>query len=255
MELSINIDRATCIKCGRCVRVCPSAVFRQESPRDDVEIKSEQNCIVCGHCVAACPAGSMLHSAFPAGKVHEIDTSLLPSPEQVMLLCRSRRSNRAFSGEPVPEEYLAQILEAARRAPTASNLQRVEFTLLTLPAQLKKVAGYTTDIFASAVRMLQNPFLKLLLKPFMPKVYKQIPRLKGLIDQYEAGHDRILRGATAVIFIHTPSHLDFGPQDCNLAYQNGSLMAESLGVAHFYTGFVAGPYARTERTAWPPNWA
>ena len=30
----------------------------------------------------------------------------------------------------------------------------------------------------------------------------------------------------------------FGCQDCNLAYQNASLMAEAAGVSQFYTGFV-----------------
>jgi len=27
-------------------------------------------------------------------------------------------------------------------------------------------------------------------------------------------------------------------ENCNLAYQNASLMAEVLGIGHFYTGFV-----------------
>lgn len=48
----------------------------------------------------------------------------------------------------------------------------------------------------------------------------------------------ILRNATALILIHTPGNSRFGCQDANLAYQNGSLMAESLGVSQFYTGFV-----------------
>ena len=30
----------------------------------------------------------------------------------------------------------------------------------------------------------------------------------------------------------------FGAADCNLAYQNASLMAQSLGVSQFYMGFV-----------------
>ena len=59
-----------------------------------------------------------------------------------------------------------------------------------------------------------------------------------LISEFDKGNDLILRGATAVILIHTPSESRFGCQDANLAYQNGSLMAESLGVAQFYTGFV-----------------
>jgi hypothetical protein len=55
----------------------------------------------------------------------------------------------------------------------------------------------------------------------------------------EQGKDiGILRSATAVLFIHSPQNSDFGQEDCQLAYQNASLMAESLGVSQFYTGFV-----------------
>lgn len=49
---------------------------------------------------------------------------------------------------------------------------------------------------------------------------------------------RILRRATALLIIHTPASNRFGCEDANLAYQNASLMAESLGVSQIYMGFV-----------------
>lgn len=77
-----------------------------------------------------------------------------------------------------------------------------------------------------------------MLKRIAPQLYGYVPHFKRLISEFDKGNDLILRGATAVILIHTPSESRFGCQDANLAYQNGSLMAESLGVAQFYTGFV-----------------
>ena len=247
MDPNISINRETCIKCGRCVRVCPSVVFCQESLRAEVEVQHPSRCFACGHCVAVCPTGSVGHPEFPARKVHKIDTSGLPSPEQLMLLIRARRSNRAFSAEPVPQEYLNAILEAAHRAPTASNLQQVGFTLVTDPEKLRMVSDYTAGIFLGLVKKLGNPFVKPVLRLAAPNIYQQIRRLKGLIKEQGNGKDRILRGATAVIFIHTPKGLDFGPQDSNLAYQNGSLIAESLGVSQFYTGFVCGAIRRDRK--------
>ena len=61
---------------------------------------------------------------------------------------------------------------------------------------------------------------------------------------YKAGKDIILRGATALIFIYTPKNQHFGSADANLAYQNGSLMAETLGIGQFYTGFVLSALER-----------
>ena len=238
MNVTLKIEEASCIKCGRCVRVCPSKIFRQEAAGKAVEIHNVKSCIVCGHCVAACPTASVLHSEFPEEKVHPVDRKSLPTPEQMMLLCKARHSNRAFSRASVPPELLEQILEAAHRAPTASNRQNVGFTLVTNPEKLRQVSDFTIGVFASIVKRLSNPVVKLIVKPIAPELYDYLPVFNRLISEYAKGNDLILRNATALILIHTPGNSRFGCQDANLAYQNGSLMAESLGVSQFYTGFV-----------------
>lgn len=238
MELQLSIDTKTCTRCGKCVRVCPSLIFAQAKAGDTVEIINKESCIVCGHCVAACPTNSVAHSDFPADKVHPIDYTRLPTPEQMMLLCEARRSNRAFSSKPIPDATLRQILEAAHRAPTASNMQQVEFTLITDPEKLRSIAEFTIGVFDSILKKLQNPILKPLLKSLLPGVYSYVPTFERLKREQAAGKDLILRKATAVILIHTPKSSRFGCEDANLAYQNASLMAESFGVSQFYLGFV-----------------
>lgn len=234
MELKINRD--SCILCGRCVAVCPAYIFNESS--DAISISNAENCIKCGHCVAACPQSAVLHSLFPTEKVHSIDYTNIPSAEQVMLLCKKRRSNRAFTKEMVKAEYIDMILEAAHVAPTASNLQQVEFTVVTTAADMQFIRDYTIGVFAGIVKKLMNPILKPIIKMVKPELYKHVPSFLRLIGSKDRGVDLVLRNATAVIFIHTPESSRFGSQDANLAYQNGSLMAEALGVSQFYTGFV-----------------
>lgn len=243
MEKTITIDQTSCIKCGKCIKVCPSMLF---SINDHVSV-DPQGCIGCGHCVATCPTGSITHSDFPESSIHKIDYSALPSPEQMLLISRTRRSNRAFSKQAIPQQMLDMILEAAHRAPTASNLQQVEFTVVTDPEKLRQISRFTIDTFASIVRKVTNPLIKPILKLAMPSIYNYVPSFNRLTQEYDKGNDMVLRGATAVIFIHTPTKSRFGAQDSNLAYQNGSLMAESLGVSQFYTGFVCSAIKQSKK--------
>lgn len=235
--VSITIDQNSCIKCNKCVRICTSVIFKNETENQKIETEHVESCISCGHCVAVCPTDSISHSDFPNNKIHTIDKSLLPSSEQVGMLLKSRRSNRAFTSKPVPEEFLKQIVDAAHRAPTASNEQGVSYTVVTDPEKLKLISQYTIDVFSSILNMIK-PF-KSIIKLFSPEVVGLIPEFEEMRSLFLSGKkDLIVRNAKAVIFIHTPKSSRFGCQDSNLAYQNASLMAESLGVGHFYTGFV-----------------
>ena len=176
MNVQINIDTASCIRCGKCVKVCPAWIMTQAKPGDPIGLRNIDSCIVCGHCAAVCPTGSVRHSSFPPDKIHPIDRNGLPSPEQVLLLCKARRSNRALSDRPVPQEAIVRILEAAHRAPTASNRQEVSFTVITDPAILDKIIRFTLDTFAGIARKLENPLVKPILKRLRPEFYNQTTR-------------------------------------------------------------------------------
>lgn len=231
MAITISINSETCIKCGRCVRVCPVNIFYQENPRGEVQLQNISSCIRCGHCVGVCPTSSVIHSEFPPEKVHRIDRELLPTPEQVMLLCKTRRSNRALKSQPVPDAMLNQIMEAAHAAPTGSNVQQVSFTLVTDPEKVRKVVELSMNVFSGILNVLKS-------QPESPGISQMIGYITHLTEAYSQGNDPILRGAETLLLFHTPKELSFGYADANLAYQNGSLMAEALGVSQFFTGFL-----------------
>ena len=239
MEVNLSIDAATCIKCGKCADVCPSKIIRQKEKQSDLMLVDVHLCISCGHCVSVCPTNSVCHSAFPTEKVHPFNYEGYPSEEQMMLLCKARRSNRAFSKKRVPNQLIDKIVEASHSAPSASNSRKIAYTIINDPEKLRLITEFTLSTFNSIKKKLEFPLLKPLAKLFLPDAYRYVPLFESLYDAYyKEGEDLILRNATGVILYHTPGYYRFGSIDSNLAYQNGSLMAECLGVNQFYLGFV-----------------
>lgn len=245
MNFSLSIDKSACIMCRRCVRVCPSRIFSvSEEGGRHIAVDVSLGCIECGHCVDVCESGAVRHSLFGDDKRHAVDRASLPCPEALRELIRARRSNRAFRKEPVPKEMLDRIVEAAYLAPTASNGQELEFVVITDPERLVTISRYVMDRFSGMLRVMKLPVMRTVIKSVAPALWRYVPRFERMKAAFEAGEDPILRGAAAVVFICAPEKSRFGCQDANLAYQNGSLMAESLGVSQFYTGFVCTAASR-----------
>ena len=235
----LTIDATRCVRCGKCAWVCPSEVLRQEGKDAAIEVLHEEACIACGHCVAVCPKRALHHEGFPGERIHPIDRDRLPSSEQLLDLMRARRSNRALTSRSIPREALERIVEAADLAPTATNARLLSFTVITDPRKLREVSDFTIGVFDKLARLLLNPVVKLLVRPFQPELYeKYAPMFQELKEAYARGEDPILRGATALLVIHSPRSNRFAAEEANLAYQNASLMAESMGVSQIYMGFV-----------------
>jgi len=75
----------------------------------------------------------------------------------------SRRNVRTYRDDPIPQEALAQILEAGRRAPSAMNWQPWDFILVTDRQQLRELsqvwrgAGHVADSAATIVLVAPVP--------------------------------------------------------------------------------------------------
>lgn len=58
---SLRLESELCTGCGRCIEVCPHAVFRRRNGnhRGKVEIADLDRCIECGACMMNCAFGAL----------------------------------------------------------------------------------------------------------------------------------------------------------------------------------------------------
>ncbi|MFC1945738.1 nitroreductase family protein [Chloroflexota bacterium] len=73
--------------------------------------------------------------------------------EALLKLLENRRSIRRFKPDPVPDEYVEKIIDAARWAPSGFNQQPWEFVVVRQPELRAQIAGFCREMFSLNVQM------------------------------------------------------------------------------------------------------
>ncbi|MHB8085619.1 MAG: nitroreductase family protein [Dehalococcoidia bacterium] len=239
---TIIVKADLCSKCAMCVQECPGKLYIQESRDSFPEARDLEFCNSCGHCVAICPKDAIVHSGFPQGFIQPVNQKILPSQETVLELLRTRRSARAFQDKIVEKQQIERIIDAARFAPTAHNTQTTGYIVVQDKKILEEMVRVTTNLISDSITKARNPLMKPLVSMALGKhsdaFLKSIPQLKRLVALVKGGTDRILRNAPALIIFHADERSAMADINAQLAIQNAALMAYSLGLGSFYTGYV-----------------
>jgi nitroreductase/NAD-dependent dihydropyrimidine dehydrogenase PreA subunit len=250
----IRIDSNRCKKDGICARVCPANIFVQREKLTIPELVDEETCIACGHCVAVCKQNAIQHAEFPLTTTRAIQFEQLPTTDQVLELLKSRRSIRAFRNKPVAKDTLETIIDGARFAPSGHNSQSTEYLVVQDKAVLSQVTAAAIEYLKFEIKRFSNPFFRtmalLAAREAAESGLHEIPGFKEKVQKFEAGADPILNGAPVLLAFHAPRTDGYGNVNTQLALQNASLVAQALGIGHFYTGWVLAPCRAPMARAW-----
>jgi len=223
-----SIDQKKCKRDGICAAECPAQIIVQADKKSFPSLltNGEEFCINCGHCVVVCPYGALTLSTMPVGGCPPIDKSLLPTAPALKQLLLARRSVRQYKKTPVSHQLLAELLDAARYAPTGSNKQQVHWMVFQKPDDVHKLAAMVIDFMKTMLPVTTDEAM--------------VRRFRRLLDAWDQGRDRVMRGAPHLIVAHSPSDLSFPEADCAIALTYLELYAYAKGLGTCWAGYFTG---------------
>ncbi len=224
----LTIDETRCKRDGICVAECPRRIIAQQDAKSipQIDQADEASCMSCGHCVAVCPHGALSVSGVNIDDCPEIEKGLLLSREQSIQFLRSRRSIRLFKNKAVQQKELEQLIRAASYAPTASNAQNLQWTVIRGRDKLKPFSQQT---IAWMERVVES-------QPQAPA----IDYFRSIVARWATGYDGILRTAQALIIPSAPQENSNGLVDLSIALAYLELAALPLGIGTCWAGLLRG---------------
>jgi nitroreductase/ferredoxin len=241
------INKKKCTGCGKCVEVCPKDVLFLKDRKAEL---NENECMLCSHCYAVCDFdavsfGQELESIkFETFKYKELITgSSNISPELLVNAFRARRSIRKFKNEEINNDTLRDLIEFAVTAPSGSNCQEWEFTVINGRNKVWEFAARIKHFFIRINKLAGNRFIRYLSFPFMGKAlinyynnhYETVNRA---IKESEAGIDRLFHGAPCVIIVHGPIEGSTPAEDAAYASYNICMLAHYMNLGTCLIGFA-----------------
>ena len=218
-----HVDQTKCSRDELCARECPMGIISMNGGAPEAVEGTEARCINCGHCVAICPHGALSLETMPVEQCQPLQESWKIPPEHMEQLLKGRRSIRLYQQKEVQRETLERILDFARYAPSAKNVQPLHWIVIQKPERVRELAGMVIDWMRSQIEE-QSMLAKL-------------SNFGGLVSAWDKGYDGILRGAPHLIITHALKTNKSAPVDAAIALTYAELTALSLDLGSCWAGF------------------
>lgn len=222
-NLNFKIDTEKCIHCGLCEKDCIANIIKlNEDKIPQIAPEKEKRCIKCQHCLAICPTGAL--SILDKDPQESNLCNNFPDSEQLLNLIQSRRSDRHFKSENLPQQTLEQLKGMLKYTPTGCNNHKLHISIIEDREVMDKFRNRTNNTIKKVLlSMNNNPLSK---------------KFSNYKNAFLNGDDVIFRGAPHMIVVSTPINAPCADIDPTIALSYFELYAQSLGVGTLWCGFA-----------------
>ena len=224
----IKVDKDLCTRCGLCRKSCGSKWIWMNDDGYPV-MDMDEGCIDCGHCVAVCPTGAISNIRMDDGDFKDmVDPGI--TIDAFTHLTRNRRSIRDYLAKPVKQEHVDKLLNCVRYIPTGSNLQSLEYLVITNENTLQDIKEYMAKKFELTYKIAR-------IFRFAASKQERL-RLKQQVNLWRSGNDNYLRNAPCLLVIYSKkNYFGIPAWDAGIASHNIDLAAQTLGLGTMLNGF------------------
>ncbi|CAK7020624.1 MAG: hypothetical protein DELT_02408 [Desulfovibrio sp.] len=217
-------DPARCTRCGACIVACGRrALVDSGNGSPALPDANYALCNACGHCSAVCPTSAVVSPKCGGERAEPLPPGLDVEYAAARKFILSCRSIRRFKEEPVDAPTVLDLLDTARRAPTASNRQELHWLALSGRDKAERFTALTMQWFDTVLRN----------DPVMGPRYN----VDSMMARYESGDDPILRGAPNAVFCLADASEGWGCVDASIAATYFCLAAHGRGIGSCWCGF------------------
>ncbi len=241
------IDSRKCTGCGRCITICPKDVLTLQNKKG---VLAKDDCMLCSHCYDVCEFDAVDFG----DQLQKIEFSTFRYKERILkgrdikpdLLVntfRSRRSIRKYKSDEIDDDSVRDLIEFAVTAPSGSNCQEWEFTVINGRVKVWEFALQIKDFFRKINRYAANPLIRYLSVPFMGLALVNYYRdhfqtVEYALAESEKGTDLLFHGAPCVIIVHGPMEGSTPVEDASYASYNICMLAHYMNFGTCLIGFA-----------------
>ncbi len=224
--MQLTIDTDLCIQCNICIQICPIGILADDLEGFPTVIEGEAElCIRCGHCLSSCPNGALSLSFMKPDDCIEVVSPSDQSYDWLKGLVANRRSIRTYKDSVVPMPLIEELIQASSFAPTARNLQPVEWLVVYDRREVNRLCEIVIEWMKGMYSLEDSSIFPLLL-------------MAKMIKDWGNGQDRISRGAPHLIFAHGPESLPASLGSCFIALTTLELLTYSNGTGACWAGYL-----------------